>query len=197
MWRTMPPLLRHCQHGQAAVAQVDMPLETGPTLYLLYSQTFAPGYFAWRKPDFTEFFNANYVLLPLNKGDMAFNNPALFHAAGYNNTSNVRRMNNLLQVSAAYGRAMEAMDRSFMSAALHPVLYKMKKTGALDADRINDAIAACAEGYSFPTNLDRDPPIGDLAPETQAAMMRRALDEGWQVEQFEAELEKQNCNRLT
>ena len=22
------------------------------------------------------------------------------------------------------------------------------------------AIAACAEGYSFPTNLDRDPPIG-------------------------------------
>jgi ectoine hydroxylase-related dioxygenase (phytanoyl-CoA dioxygenase family) len=182
---------------QGAVAHVDMPLETGPTLYLPFSQTFAPGYFAWRKPEFKDFFNANYVQLPLNKGDMAFFNPALFHAAGYNKTSNVRRMGNLLQVSSAYGRAMEAMDRTLMSAALYPVLYKMKKTGALDAGGISNAIAACAEGYSFPTNLDRDPPIGGLAPETQAAMMRRALDEGWQVEQFEAELEKQNWRKLT
>ena len=37
---------------QGAVAHVDMPVESGPTLYLPYSQTFEPGYFAWRKPEF-------------------------------------------------------------------------------------------------------------------------------------------------
>jgi ectoine hydroxylase-related dioxygenase (phytanoyl-CoA dioxygenase family) len=182
---------------QGAVAHVDMPLETGPTLYLPFSENFAPGYFAWRKPEFKDYFNTNYVQLPLEKGDMAFFNPALFHAAGHNKTSNVRRMGNLLQVSSAYGRAMEAMDRALMSVALYPVLTKMKKSGVLDTSGISNAIAACAEGYSFPTNLDRDPPIGGLAPETQAALFQRALDENWSQEKFEDELEKQSERRLT
>jgi ectoine hydroxylase-related dioxygenase (phytanoyl-CoA dioxygenase family) len=182
---------------QGAVAHVDMPLETGPTLYLPYSQTFAPGYFAWRKPEFKEYFNANYVQLPLAKGDMAFFNPALFHAAGHNKTTDQKRMGNLLQVSSAYGRAMETVNRAPMCAALYPVLHKMKKTGALSDGEISNAIAACAEGYSFPTNLDRDPPIGGLAPETQAGMMARALSEQWDIEQFEAELQKQARRKLT
>jgi ectoine hydroxylase-related dioxygenase (phytanoyl-CoA dioxygenase family) len=182
---------------QGAVAHVDMPLETGPTLYMPFSQTFAPGYFAWRKAEFKEFFNANYTQLPLNKGDMAFFNPALFHAAGHNKTTNMRRMGNLLQVSSAYGRAMEAMDRARMSGAVFPVLAKMKKTGALDQRGIQNAIAACAEGYSFPTNLDRDPPIGGLAPESQAALLARALDENWDTDKLETELKQQNWRKLT
>jgi ectoine hydroxylase-related dioxygenase (phytanoyl-CoA dioxygenase family) len=182
---------------QGAVAHVDMPLETGPTLYMPFSQRFAAGYFAWRKPEFKEFFNANYTQLPLNKGDMAFFNPALFHAAGHNKSASVRRMGNLLQVSSAYGRAMEAMDRARMCEAVYPVLAKMKKTGALDDHGIRNAIAACAEGYSFPTNLDRDPPLGGLAPETQARIMARALSEQWDVEQFEAELQKQAWRKIT
>jgi ectoine hydroxylase-related dioxygenase (phytanoyl-CoA dioxygenase family) len=182
---------------QGAVAHVDMPIETGPTLYLPFSQTFAPGYFAWRKPDFKEFFNNNYVQLPLNKGDMVFFNPALFHAAGHNKTSDKKRMGNLLQVSSAYGRAMESMDRARMSLALYPVLAEMKQAGTPDAQGLTNAIAACAEGYSFPTNLDRDPPLGGLAPETQAALMNRALSENWSLEKFSAELEKQNWRKLT
>ncbi len=182
---------------QGAVAHVDMPIETGPTLYLPFSQTFAPGYFAWRKPEFKDFFNNNYVQLPLNKGDMAFFNPALFHAAGHNKTSDKKRMGNLLQVSSAYGRAMESMDRARMSIALYPVLAEMKSAGTLDARGITHAIAACAEGYSFPTNLDRDPPLGGLAPETQAALFERALNEGWSLEKFNADLEKQNWRKLT
>jgi ectoine hydroxylase-related dioxygenase (phytanoyl-CoA dioxygenase family) len=75
---------------QGAVAHVDMPLETGPTLYMPFSQTFAPGYFAWRKPEFRDYFNTNYTQLPLHKGDMAFFNPALFHAAGHNKTPDKR-----------------------------------------------------------------------------------------------------------
>ncbi len=178
---------------QGAVAHVDMPLETGPTLYMPFSQTFAPGYFAWRKPEFKEYFNANYTQLPLAKGDMAFFNPALFHAAGHNKTTNRKRMGNLLQVSSAYGRAMEAMDRARMSAALYPVLKQLN----LDEHSAHNSIAACAEGYAFPTNLDRDPPIGGLAPETQAALMRRALKENWPAAQFEEALTKQSQRRLT
>lgn len=178
---------------QGAVAHVDMPIETGPTLYMPFSQTFAPGYFAWRKPEFKEFFNANYTQLPLNKGDMAFFNPALFHAAGHNKTTDRKRMGNLLQISSAYGRAMESMDRAKMSAALYPVLVSLK----LDERSAHNAIAACAEGYAFPTNLDRDPPIGGLAPETQAALMRRALKEKWPADKFKAALAAQNQRRLT
>ena len=182
---------------QGAVAHCDMPVETGPTLYLPFSQNFAPGYFAWRKPEFKEFFNANYVQLPLGKGDMAFFNPALFHAAGTNRTKDVRRMANLLQVSSAYGRAMEAMDRARMSVSLYPVLLQMKGAGSLDATGITNAIAASAEGYSFPTNLDLDPPIGGLAPESQAALMQRALNEGWPLAKFQSAVAEQAHRKLT
>ena len=182
---------------QGAVAHVDMPVETGPTLYLPYSQTFVPGYFAWRRPEFKEFFNSNYVQLPLAKGDAAFFNPALFHAAGTNRTTEVRRMANLLQISSAYGRAMETVDRARMSLALYPMLKRMKADGRLDAGQIANVVAACAEGYAFPTNLDRDPPLGGLAPASQQAMMLQALAENWDITKFNHELAAGAWRKLT
>jgi ectoine hydroxylase-related dioxygenase (phytanoyl-CoA dioxygenase family) len=178
---------------QGAVAHCDMPVETGPTRYLPFSQTYAPGYFAYSLPEFQTYFTEHHVQLPLAKGDMAFFNPALFHAAGTNRTKDVRRMANLLQVSSAYGRAMEALDRARMSASLFPALQNLK----LDSRSVRNAIAACAEGYSFPTNLDRDPPIGGLAPESQAMMMQRALDEAWDLEKFQGALDAQANKKLT
>ena len=178
---------------QGAVAHCDMPVETGPTLYLPFSQTYAPGYFAYSLPEFQAYFTEHHVQLPLAKGDMAFFNPALFHAAGTNRTKDVRRMANLLQVSSAYGRAMESMDRARMSASLFPALQELK----LDSRLMQNAIAACAEGYAFPTNLDRDPPIGGLAPESQAALMQRALDEGWELAKFQFALDAQAHKKLT
>ncbi len=114
--------------------------------------------------------------LPLKKGDAAFFNPALFHAAGHNRTRDVRRLANLLQISSAYGRAMELVDRVKMAKALYPSLAAGR---SLDAAARANVIAACAEGYAFPTNLDRDPPIGGLAPQTQAQLMAKSLAEGW------------------
>jgi ectoine hydroxylase-related dioxygenase (phytanoyl-CoA dioxygenase family) len=95
---------------QGAVAHCDMPVETGPTLYLPYSQAYEPGYLAVTTPAFREFFHAHHVQLPLAKGDAAFFNPALLHAAGTNHSADVRRMANLLQVSSAFGRPMESVD---------------------------------------------------------------------------------------
>jgi len=179
---------------QGAVAHCDMPVESGPTLYLPFSQDFLPGYFAWRKPELMEYFNANHVQLPMAKGDAVFFNPALFHAAGHNRTSDIKRMANLLQVSSAYARAMEAIDRSKMTLALYPVL---RGASGLDARAISNAIAAGAEGYSFPTNLDRDPPIGGLAPMTQQQLMAKALRENWELDVLKTALEDHNWRRQT
>ena len=175
---------------QGAVAHCDMPVETGPTLYLPYSHQYELGYLAFHLPEFTEYFQKNYTQLPLEKGDAAFFNPALFHGAGTNVSTTVRRMANLLQVSSPFGRAMETVDRVAMCRALFPVLLELKAAGASDS-YLNNIIAASAEGYAFPTNLDRDQPIGGMAPQTQADLVRRAVAEEWSQEAFESALDAQ------
>jgi ectoine hydroxylase-related dioxygenase (phytanoyl-CoA dioxygenase family) len=182
---------------QGAVAHCDMPLESGPTLYLPYSQAYLSGYLATGLPEFKAYFDAHHVQLALEKGDAAFFNPALFHGAGHNRSRDIRRMANLLQVSSAYGRAMESVDRTRMSKALYPVVQAMLASGKITRDAAANAIASTAEGYSFPTNLDRDPPIGGLAPETQQALFHRALDAGWTAAAFEAALDAQAVKKLT
>jgi len=179
---------------QGAVAHCDMPLESGPTLYLPFSQTFTPGYFAYRKPEFAAWFDAHRVQLPLAKGDAAFFNPALFHAAGHNRTSDIRRIGNLLQVSSAYGRAMESVDRAAMAKALYPAL---RAASDMSPRAIANVIAASAEGYAFPTNLDRDPPLGGLAPQTQAQLMAKALAAGWEPDAFTKAVDEHAARRLT
>ncbi|MGW3018171.1 phytanoyl-CoA dioxygenase family protein [Streptomyces longwoodensis] len=166
---------------QGAVAHGDMPLESGPTLYLPHSQRYEPGYLAWRLPEFQEYFDAHRVQLPLAKGDAAFFNPAVIHAAGSNVTADVRRTANLLQVSSAFGRAMETVDREAVGNAVYPVLLKRADEGA-DPAWLERVVAACAEGYPFPTNLDGDPPVEGLAPSSQADTVRRALRERWTPE---------------
>lgn len=162
---------------QGAVAHCDMSIESGPTKLLPFSQKYGPGYLAFHDPGFAAYFDEACVQLPLSKGDAVFFNPALFHAAGANITEDVHRMANLLQVSSAFGRAMEAVDRSTMCRSLYPALQSLR--GQMGAADIQAAIAACAEGYSFPTNLDTDPPIGGNAPRTQADILRQALAEDW------------------
>jgi ectoine hydroxylase-related dioxygenase (phytanoyl-CoA dioxygenase family) len=161
---------------QGAVAHCDMPVESGPTMYLPYSQKYDPGYLAWRRPEFGAYFDAHYIQMPLAKGDAVFFNPALFHAAGHNRSADIKRMANLLQISSAFGRAMETVDRERMANAVFPVLLKRKAQGAGEA-WLDNVVAACAEGYAFPTNLDLDPPVYGLAPPAQAEMVRRALRE--------------------
>ena len=169
---------------QGAVAHCDMPLESGPTLFLPYSQGFFEGYLAFGRPEFQRYFAEKHVQLPLEKGDAVFFNPALMHGAGDNRTSDVHRMANLLQASSAFGRAMESVDRARMAVTLYPALKEGLVNGGLTRAHAANAIAACAEGYAFPTNLDRDPPAGGLAPKTQAEIMAEALDAGMEPGAF-------------
>ena len=171
---------------QGAIAHVDMPIESGPTKLLPFSQIYRHGYLAFSQHDFREYFENNYIQIPLNKGDVLFFNPALYHAGGANISKNIHRMANLLQVSSAFGRAMESLNRSEMTRMLYPILAK--NSDKMNEAEINAAITSCSEGYSFPTNLDTAPPLDGLAPETQANLFRRALKEEMSFLDFEKEL---------
>ena len=169
---------------QGAVAHCDMPVETGPTMYLPHSQKYAPGYVAWRRPEFKQYFADHHVQLELSAGDAVFFNPALFHGAGTNRTNDVRRMANLLQNSSALGRAMESVDRTAMVLSLYPVL--------LDADMTEGAVrrvlAASAEGYPFPGDLDRHRPEGESSDQSPTDITLRALREHWPLDELAARL---------
>ena len=172
---------------QGAVAHSDMPVASGPTMYLPYSHGYEPGYLAWRLPEFREFFADRYVQLPLTKGDAVFFNPALFHGAGTNVSADLQRMANLLQVSSAFGRAMETVDRAKVSRAIYPVLQDRRAAG-VDPAVLANALACAAEGYPFPSNLDLDANVDGLTPLSQAQVVQQGLDEDWTGERLAQEL---------
>lgn len=169
---------------QGAVAHCDMPLESGPTKLLPYSQSYLPGYLAVLQEDFRAFFEENYVQLPLQKGDLLFFNPATFHAAGDNTSPDVQRFANLMQVGSAYGRSIEIVDRARLSNAVYTALSKAAASADITEREADNVIAACAEGYPFPANLDIDSPLSGMAPPSQQDVMRQALAEGWTQEVF-------------
>jgi ectoine hydroxylase-related dioxygenase (phytanoyl-CoA dioxygenase family) len=175
---------------QGAIAHVDMPVESGPTLYLPHSQKYEAGYLATNRPEFRQYFDEHHVQLPLRKGDTAFFNPAVIHGAGTNRSADLRRFANLLQISSAFGRAMDQVDRRRVCAAIYPSLRAYAQRPDTDRDAVANVVAASAEGYAFPTNLDLDPPVDGLAPPSQADLVLHALAEGLDPIAFEAALDE-------
>ena len=164
---------------QGAVAHTDMPLESGPTRLLPFSQLFEQGYMAFRLPEFNQYFLENYVSLHLEKGDGIFFNPALFHAAGDNVTMDLERSANLLQISSAFGKPMEAIDTlALVERCWEGLMGKYEKEGR--SKGVEAFVAAITEGYPFPTNLDKRPPApGGMAPESEQDVVLRGLKEAW------------------
>jgi len=72
---------------------------------------------------------------------------------------------------------MDAVDRARVVEAIYPTLRQRVEQG-WDADSVEHVIAASAEGYPFPVNLDRAQPVSGMAPPTQADLVRNALAEG-------------------
>ena len=67
-----------------------------------------------------------------------------------------------------------------MVKAIYPYL------GDLRPQEKAAVIAATADAFPFPTNLDTTPPLGGLAPESQKALFERAVAEGWERDRFES-----------
>lgn len=163
---------------QGAIVHSDMPVESGPTMLLPHSHRWGPGYVGWRRDDVRDLFGQRHVQVPLEIGDALFLNPALLHGAGTNHSEDIHRSANLLQVSSAFGRAMEEVDRTRIVTRIHSTLQARRAAGWSD-EALARVIAASAEGYPFPTNLDRDQPVGSLTPTTQADIVATALAEDW------------------
>lgn len=169
-----------------------MPLDSGPTKLLPYSQSYLPGYIAVLLPEFRACFEENHVQLALAKGDLLFFNPATFHAAGENRTADMQRFANLLQVGSAYGRSIEIVDRSRITRAAYADLARLLRDGSLTAREADNVVAATAEGYPFPANLDINSPLSGMAPPSQQDLLRQALAEGWTAERLDQAIAEQN-----
>jgi ectoine hydroxylase-related dioxygenase (phytanoyl-CoA dioxygenase family) len=150
---------------QGAVAHSEMPIESGPTQILPHSQKFETGYVCWPHDDFKQFFKSHQVQLPLKKGDAMFFNPSLFHAAGENYSPDIQRIANLMQISLAFGRAMETVDRHRLSSAIYPALSRMHRSVPGWA-----AMApVLAEEAPAPVRLNGAPPLGNDISNMSAA----------------------------
>ena len=180
---------------QGAIAHCDMPLESGPTLYLPFSQHYPEGYLAFGRAEFQEYFDQNRSQLALKKGDIVFFNPALMHAAGSNITTDIQRMANLLQVSSAFGRIIESIDYLRMLESIYPILLSYKTQESLTKTRLANVVNACTDGYPFPTNLDTDLPAGGLAPKSQRQLVAEALEEKLSHEALTDVLRKHQSRR--
>ncbi len=181
---------------QGAIAHCDMPIETGPTRYLPFSQLYEPGYIGCNLPEFKDYFEESFVQLPLKKGDAVFFNPAVMHGAGSNKTEDVDRLANLLQISSAMGRPIEAVNRLAMCEAVYPVLLAKWRKKEISEEGVVATVGACAEGYPFPTNLDLDPPLGGLVPRSQADLMLEAVERGLKQDSFNRELHEHATKRI-
>ena len=172
---------------QGGIAHTDMPIESGPTRFLPFSHQYPGGYLAFHESEFADYFEEQKSQIPFNKGDVVFLSPALFHAAG-TNSSDKDRIANLVQISSAFGRPMESVNRQAMIEKVYPILLDKTKRDAISSRAARDVIAAVADGYSFPTNLDSDPPVGGNVPFTAQQMMLRALRESWSLQRLKSQL---------
>ncbi|MDA7438176.1 phytanoyl-CoA dioxygenase family protein [Candidatus Pseudothioglobus singularis] len=141
---------------QGGVAHTDMPLASGPTMVLPYSQQYELGYLAWRDNACTNFFNDNAVQNQMNKGDGIFFNPALLHGAGSNTTKDFHRIGNLLQISSPFGKTMERIDYLKIINRIYPLLLEHSINKTLSEKLIENVLVCATDGYAFPTNLDND-----------------------------------------
>lgn len=166
---------------QGAVAHSDMPVESGPTQLLPFSQRFEHGFLAYREEAFRDVFRKHMVQVPLKKGDALFFNPALFHAAGDNITQDVQRSGNLVQISACWGKPMESVDRSLIvkSAWNEISAFCAGKTRSVRETEVDALLAAVPDAYSFPTSLDKDPPPPNgHCPPTQKDRVAQGVKDG-------------------
>jgi hypothetical protein len=83
-----------------------------------------------------------------------------------------------------------------MARSLYPTPRQLKADGASDRF-LRNVIAACAEGYGFPTNRDRDQRGGGIAPESQAELVWRSLQEDAEPDAVLRDLEAAAGRRLT
>ena len=93
---------------------------------------------------------------------------------------------------------METVDRARICRSIYPSLLSEANgdNGQTWNERDTDnVIAAAAEGYAFPTNLDFDQPVGGLAPPSQSKVLSDAIAARVPLETFLKSLEDHTSRR--
>ncbi len=124
-------------------------------------------------------------------GDAAFLNPALMHAAGANNSTEVQRIANLLQISSPFGIPMESVDHDRIQLACYDALQTSRPEGSA----LETLVTVMSDSYAFPTNLDRDVPDSTLTPTSGKQLLLRGLDEGWDKVKYQQALKDYRWRR--
>jgi len=83
-----------------------------------------------------------------------------------------------------------------MCEAVYPALLAKWQSREMSEENVVATVAACAEGYPFPTNLDLDPPVGGLVPKSQADIMLEAVERGLKQESFLREIHAHAARRV-
>jgi hypothetical protein len=91
---------------------------------------------------------------------------------------------------------METVDRDRVLRAVYPELLARRAAGT-PADSLARALAAAAEGYPFPTNLDLDQPVGGMTPASQAELAAEALAWGASADDLSDVLDGYAARRTT
>ena len=183
---------------QGGVAHTDMPLASGPTMVLPYSQQYELGYLAWRDNACTDFFNDNAVQNQMNKGDGIFFNPALLHGAGSNTTKDFHRIANLLQISSPFGKTMERIDYLKIINRIYPFLLEHSINKTLSEKLIENVLVCATDGYAFPTNLDNDKNLNSkLQGMTMFELTKQSLIDLVNLENFSLKLLEHQRIRFT
>ena len=84
-----------------------------------------------------------------------------------------------------------------MTKHAYPTMVAMQAGGALSPREIENLIAATAEGYPFPCNLDVDSPLSGMAPPSQQDILRQALKEGWESSRLNAAIDEHVARRVS
>ena len=123
-----------------------------------------------------------------DKGDAAFFNPALFHGAGHNRSADIRRMANLLQISSAFGRAMETVDRDGCANARLPGAAAAASGRCAADEQLRNVDRRRRRGLRVPDQPRPRPADRRARPPDPGRAAGPALAEGWEPTRLRKEL---------
>lgn len=134
---------------QCLIAHTNINSINGSTKLIPYSQNKIDGYLDIHSNEEIEKCEEHAVQLNLDKGDVLFFNPAVYHAAG-DNQSNKDRIGNILQINSAFSIPMELVNQELIKERLSKILTKLN-LHEYELSAINEMVF---NNYNYPKNLD-------------------------------------------
>ena len=134
---------------QCLIAHTNINSINGSTKLIPYSQNNIEGYLDIHSNKEIKKCEKHAVQLDLDKGDVLFFNPAVYHAAG-DNQSNNDRIANILQINSAFSIPMESVNQELIKERLSKILPKLN-LHKYELFGLNEMVF---NNYNYPKNLD-------------------------------------------